>query len=200
MVLNKLIAVAIAGVLLGAAPQVAVRYAVAPGGNEARYRVREQLAGVDLPNDAIGATSAVSGQLAFDKKGNLISDSSKIIVNLTGLKSDKDRRDGFVQRRLMETATYPNAELVPTAIKGLKYPFPKTGTQKVEVTGNLTVKGVTKPTTWTGQVTFNGANVTGSITTAFTFDDFQMTKPKVPVVLSVEDTIKLEYDLSFIKQ
>jgi len=31
---------------------------LAPAGNEARYRVREQLAGVDLPNDAVGVTSA----------------------------------------------------------------------------------------------------------------------------------------------
>src|SRR5690606_5186683 len=30
---------------------------VGPQGNEARYRVREQLVGFDLPNDAIGRTS-----------------------------------------------------------------------------------------------------------------------------------------------
>ena len=30
------------------------RYVVAPTGNEARYRVREQLVGFDLPNDRCG--------------------------------------------------------------------------------------------------------------------------------------------------
>jgi hypothetical protein len=34
-----------------------VHYVVAPQGNEARYRVREQLVGLDLPNDAIGFTA-----------------------------------------------------------------------------------------------------------------------------------------------
>ena len=34
---------------------------VAPDGNEVRYRVREQLVGLDLPNDAVGATSDVTG-------------------------------------------------------------------------------------------------------------------------------------------
>ena len=40
-----------------------VRYVVAPAGNEARYRVREQLAGFDLPKDAIGATKNVTGRV-----------------------------------------------------------------------------------------------------------------------------------------
>ena len=31
-----------------------VRFAVAPAGNEVRYRIREQLAGFDRPNDAFG--------------------------------------------------------------------------------------------------------------------------------------------------
>jgi hypothetical protein len=34
-----------------------VRLVIAPQGNEARYRVQEQLVGVDLPNDAVGKTS-----------------------------------------------------------------------------------------------------------------------------------------------
>src|SRR5262249_22959141 len=43
-----------------AAPKTTrLRYTVAPSGNEARYRVKEQLAGFDLPNDAIGVTKQV---------------------------------------------------------------------------------------------------------------------------------------------
>jgi len=33
--------------------------------------------------------------------------------------------------------------------------------------------------------------------TAFTFKDFELVQPRVPVVLSVADTIKLEYDFRF---
>src|SRR6476620_7676627 len=40
-----------------------VRYIVAPTGNEARYRVREQLVSFDLPNDAVGVTKDVTGSL-----------------------------------------------------------------------------------------------------------------------------------------
>jgi hypothetical protein len=38
-----------------AAAQGQTRFVPAPTGNEARYRVREQFVGVNLPNDAVGA-------------------------------------------------------------------------------------------------------------------------------------------------
>ena len=40
--------------------------------------------------------------------------------------------------------------------------------------------------------------VTGTAATAFTFADFGLTQPKVPIVLSVADTIHLEYDFHFV--
>src|SRR6186997_1125658 len=92
-----------------------VRLEVAASGNEVRYRVREQLAGFDLPNDAVGATSEVSGGIAFDAKGNIAPASSKFVVNVGTLKSDKDRRDGYVRGRVLETTQFPTVELAPTA-------------------------------------------------------------------------------------
>jgi hypothetical protein len=40
----------------------------------------------------------------------------------------------------------------------------------------------------------------GKALTAFTFKDFEIDQPKVPVVLSVADTIKLELDFSLVRQ
>ena len=96
-----------------------LRFVVAPTGNEARYRVREQLAGFDLPNDAVGVTHEVTGVLIVNPGGGVQTDSSRIVVGLKTLKSDKDRRDGFVQRRVLETDKFPTVELVPTTFLGL---------------------------------------------------------------------------------
>jgi polyisoprenoid-binding protein YceI len=175
---------------------VAVKLTVAPQGNEARYRIREQLFGVDFPNDAVGVTNNITGAIALDAKGNVVPAESKIVVDVTGLKSDKDRRDGYVQRNTLQTTQYPTVVLVPTAVKGVKLPLPKNGTVNFELTGDLTVRGVTKPTTWRGQAKFENGKVTGNVATTFTFADFQMEKPKVRSVLSVEDDIKLEYDFT----
>ena len=177
-----------------------LRFVVAPEGNEARYRVREQLASLEFPNDAVGATSAITGALVIESDGRIVRDQSRIVVDLRPLKSDRDRRDNYIQRRTLETATHPNVELVPTAFRGLSFTTRLSGPQSFELLGDLTIRGVTKPTTWQVTARFEGGKVTGSAATAFTFDDFGMAKPRVASVLSVADTIKLEYDFTFVAE
>ena len=171
---------------------------VAPDGNEVRYRVREQLVGLDMPNDAVGATSDVTGGIAFDAKGNLVPASSRFVINVATLESDKDRRDGYVRGRILEASEYPTVTLAPTSIKGLALPLPTSGNRTFQVAGDLTVHGVTKPTTWQVEAAFNGGRVTGTATTTFPFSEFGLTQPRVPVVLSVADTIKLEYTFALV--
>jgi polyisoprenoid-binding protein YceI len=173
-------------------------FVVAAEGNEARYRVREQLAGFDFPNDAVGKTSAVTGAIGFDAKGNVVPTESKIVVDVTKLTSDKERRDGYVQRRTLETETHPTVTLIPTKVTGISFPLPKSGKRAFEMVANLTVRGVTRPTTWKGEVNFVNGKITGTAATSFTFEEFSMTKPSVRSVLSVDDTIKLEYDFTFV--
>jgi hypothetical protein len=57
-----LIALAIAAPLAvqGAKPAAVAVFELAPAGNEARYRVKEQLVGVDLPGEAVGVTSDIT--------------------------------------------------------------------------------------------------------------------------------------------
>ena len=178
----------------------ALRLVLSPTGNTARYRVRERLVGHDLPNDAIGETKALSGAIEFDSKGNVIPQSSKFVVDARTFVSDKDRRDGFVRGRLLDADQYPNIVLVPTSVRGVKLPLPSSGTAPIEMTGNLTVRGVTRPTVWNGSAKFQDGRVTGSAATAFTFNDIQMEQPRVPVLLSVADTIRLEIDFDLIRQ
>jgi len=175
-----------------------LQLAVAPEGNEVRYRVREQLVGVDLPNDAVGATTEVSGGIAFDATGKLAPASSKFVVNVANLKSDRDRRDGYVRGRILETSQFPTVELSPTAIRGLTLPLQTSGAKSFQLVGDLTVRGVTKPTTWNVDAKFDGNRVTGTATTSFLFSEFGLTQPRVPVVLSVADSIKLEYTFALV--
>lgn len=174
-----------------------IRFVVSAAGNQARYRVREQLVGVDLPNDAVGTTTQITGSILAYADGRIVRDSSRIIVNVTTLKSDKDRRDGFIQRRTMETEKYPTVEFVPTSARGFKGPLPASGQVKFELLGDLTVHGNTRPAVWQVTAQAEGQDVTGTAVTAFTFKDAGLDQPRVPVVLSVADTIKLEYDFRF---
>ncbi len=169
-------------------------YTVSTTGNEARYRVREQLAGFDFPNDAVGRTSAVTGAINFDQNGAIVPAGSQINIGVAGLTSDKDRRDGYVRRRLLETDSFPTVTLALTGASGVRLPLAERDSSSFTMTGNLTVKRETRPTTWRVTAIRSGEVVTGTATTAFTFADFAMEKPRVRSVLSVADTIKLEYD------
>ena len=79
-------------------------------------------------------------------------------------------------------------------------PLPTSGTRPIEMAGDLTVRGVTRPTFWKGTAELKNGGVTGSASTAFTFDDMQLEQPRVPVLLSVADTIKFEIDFNLIQQ
>ena len=174
------------------------RYVVAPTGNEARYRVREQLAGFDLPKDAVGATKDVTGRIVIGPDGKVVKDGSKVTINLSTLKSDQNRRDNYLRTRTLQTSKYPKAELVPVAMEGLLMPIAPGASQTFSVRGDLTVHGVTRPTTWQVTARGEGNDVVGTAATAFTFKDFGLDQPRVQVVLSVADTIRLEYDFRFV--
>jgi polyisoprenoid-binding protein YceI len=176
-----------------------VRYVVAPDGNEARYRVREQLLNHDLPNDAVGTTSAVTGAVTVSPGGTIDTAASRITIDVRSLKSDQNRRDGYVQRRLLQTDQYPTVTFVPTALIGAIVPL-ASGQQTFDVDGLITVHGVTRHTVWHVKTQSAGPDVTGTSFTQFTFKDISLDQPHVPVVLSVADTIRLEYDFHLVRQ
>ena len=176
---------------------VSSRYAIVADGSEVRYRVREQLAGFSFPNDAVGATGAVQGAIAFDAQGRVVTGESRFTVDLRTLKSNEARRDGYVRRNTLETDTYPTITFVPTEARRLPFPLPASGSVPFELVGDLTVKDATRRVTWDATATFEGGKVSVRARTAFHFGDFGLRQPRVTVVLSVEDDIKLEADLTF---
>jgi hypothetical protein len=119
--------------------QGTTRYVLAPEGNSARYFVREQLASINFPSDAVGVTDSLSGGITVDDKGQVVPAESKIVANISYLKSDRDMRDGFIRRRTMETDKYPTVTLVPREITGLAMPLPDSGRVTFSLLGDLTV-------------------------------------------------------------
>jgi polyisoprenoid-binding protein YceI len=177
-----------------------IRLVPAPEGNEARYRVREQLANVEFPGDAVGRTSAITGALVIEPDGTIVKDESKFVIDLTTLESDAAMRDRYVRRNTLQTEQYPQAQFVPTAFRGLPSPLPTSGEVSLQVTGDLTVRNVTRPVTW--DVTLRAASnvYSGTASTTFAFTEFEMTKPRVARVLSVNDSIRLEYDFRLVPE
>jgi polyisoprenoid-binding protein YceI len=173
-----------------------LRFQAVQNTSTASFRVREQLAGVSLPNDAVGCTGSVTGQLVIQPNGQLVPAASRLTVDLRDLKSDSDQRDNFIKMAVLQTQRFPLAEFVPTTAQGLPATLPASGSATFTLTGPMTVRGVTRDQTWQVTARREGAGLTGTATTSFKFGDFGMEPPRVPVVLSVVDEIRLEIALS----
>lgn len=171
------------------------RYSVVTDKSEARYRVREQLVGLEFPNDAVGITGAITGEIVLDEQGRVRPGDSKVTVDLRELKSDRDRRDNYLRRNTLETDRYPTVVFAPVEVRGLRLPLPASGTATWALVGDLTVRDRTQRVTWDATATFSGPEVSLKARTAFRFEDFGLRVPKVSVVLSVADDIRLEVDL-----
>src|SRR5947208_7237371 len=84
------------------------RSVLASSGNAARYRVREQLVGQDLPNDAVGATTKLTASL--DRKSTRLNSSHQIIsYAVFCLKKKNKRTVELRQNRAQERTLHEHA-------------------------------------------------------------------------------------------
>ncbi len=171
---------------------------VGPDGNEARYRVREQLARISFRSDAVGSTRRVQGQIVFDGAGRVMTELSRFVVDLASLQTDQDRRDNYVRRNTLVTDSFPTLTLVPRQLVGLQFPLPTAGEHEFRMVTDMTLRGVTRPVAWDVTAIFTPHGVSGLATTRFDFATFAIPIPRVASVLSVEDDIRLEYQFRLV--
>lgn len=163
-------------------------------GTEARYRVREQLARLPLPSDAVGSTREVRGALVFAADGAILRAQSGFEVDMRTLRTDSGMRDRTVGNQVLQTGRFPTATFVPIEARGLAWPLPASDEVAFELVGELTVREVTRPVTWQVVARRAGDEISGLATATFKLEDFQLEIPQVMSVLSVEDTVRLELD------
>ena len=165
--------------------------------SKATIRVREQLAGVSLPSDAVLTATGAKGSFELNADGTFTSE-SKITFELTTLSSDERDRDNFIKNDTLQVRQFPTAQFVPTKTSGLTLPLPASGTFTFTLTGNMTIKGKTKEVTFDVTAKRDGSDLVATATAnpSWKFSDFGMTAPSVPFrVLSVTDEIRAAIDI-----
>lgn len=164
-------------------------------GTRARYRVTEQLAGISFPSDAVGTTDAITGAIVLNPDASF-GPTSKIDVDLKTLSTDQAMRDGYVRRNTLEVEKFPMLTIVPKRANGLTMPLPSgMGAQMgFQLVTDMTLHGVTKEIVWTTIATFANDSVSGSAKTTIDFAAFNLTKPSLARLVSVDDKIQLEIE------
>ena len=166
-------------------------------GTKARYKVQEQLVGIAFLSEAVGTTEAVTGTIMLGADGSINSSQSKLTVDLRTLRSDQQLRDGYIQRATLQTDTFPFLEFVPRRAVGLPSPLPASPRPQAvgfQLIGEMALHGVTSEVTWNVVATVTADTVAGRATTTLLFSTLGLSKPSVPLLLSVDDKIQLEVE------
>lgn len=138
-------------------------------GSQAGYRVKEVLFGQDA--EAVGRTAGVAGTMEIS--GATVT-ATQVVVDLTTVASDEDRRDGQFHGRIMDTASFPTATFTlsePIELGSV----PADGEVVTHtVTGDLTLRGVTNEVTFELSARRNGAAIEANGSIAVAFGDFEI--------------------------
>ena len=173
-------------------------------GSLAGYRVKELFVGETSKHDAVARTSGVSGNLtiAGDASTGWNVSNVSISADLTQLHSvdqvvgrNVTQRDGFVSRQ-MDLQQFPNATFTAATVS---VPATNSATKtSLQMSGNLTIHGVTKAVTADAQAQQVGSKleVAGSVTIDMT--DYGVTPPQVPFT-AVDSQTVIEFDVFLTK-
>jgi polyisoprenoid-binding protein YceI len=158
------------------------------------YRVKEQLAFLGSPNEAVGRSNAVTGTM--EVAGDTV-EQVRIEADLTQLTSDEGRRDNAIRQRGLESERYPTAtlelaepiQLASTPVQGQDI--------RGQGTGRLTVHGVTREVDLdlTGRWSGSTIQVVGQLPVKMT--DYQIEPPRFGPVVSIEDSLAVDFNLVF---
>ena len=180
--------------LLPADVEAATLYTIVADQSEARYVAQEELAQVGATT-AIGKTQAIAGTIGFDDAGMPLA-CSRIDVDMRTLQSDQARRDNYLYKNTLEAETYPLATFVLLDVDGLDAPLADGETKAVTLIGNLTVRDTTKVVAWEADASKDGDSLVIKAATEFDMQDFNITPPSVPVVLALDEHLRLEFDMT----
>jgi polyisoprenoid-binding protein YceI len=159
------------------------------------YRVREELAFLSAPNDAVGRTSDVAGSM--DVAGTDVSN-VRVTADLTTLQSDESMRDERIHTVGLETDAFHEASFALTSPISFDGAPAEGETVQADARGTLTLHGVTNDVTVPAKAkwTSTGIQVIGSLDV--TFADYDIEPPRFGPV-NVGDDGTIEFRLVFVR-
>ena len=164
------------------------------GSSYVGYRVKEQLAFLNSPNEAVGRTKAVTGTM--EVAGDTV-EKVRIEADLTRLTSDESRRDNAIRQRGLESERYPTATL--ELAEPIKLASAPVEGQEVrgQGRGRLTVHGVTREVDLDLRGRWSGSTIQVVGQLPVKMSDYQIQAPRFGPVVSIEDSAAVEFSLVF---
>jgi polyisoprenoid-binding protein YceI len=178
----------------GAASDITI-YEIQSSASTASFIVGEVLRG--SPYTVVGTTDQVAGQIAFDPSDPSSAQVGTILIDARTLVTDDESRTRALGNRILNTDQYEYISFTPTELSGLPESTVEGQPFTFQLTGDLTIKNVTRPVSFEVTVTpTTDGKLSGTATTTINYADWGVSIPSVPFVASVDDSVMLQLDFS----
>lgn len=154
------------------------------------FRIGEELATVGQ-TEAVGRTPEVTGTVTID--GQTVTATS-IEADMSAITTDISRRDGAA-RRALDTDNFPTATFVLTEPIDLGADPASGDPVSATAVGDLTIHGVTNQVEVALDAQLVGDTIAIVGSTDVVFEDYGVTAPSAPVVVSLDDFGIIEFQL-----
>jgi polyisoprenoid-binding protein YceI len=175
------------------APALSKTFVIVAEESEARFIIDEELFG--QPQTVVGITNALSGDLTVDPANPSASVIGPIQIDAGTFVTDNNRRNGAIQRFILQSSRHRFITFNTTALAGLPDAAAVGDEFQFEITGDLTVREITEPVLFsvTMQIV-SESELRGSASTVVALETFELTIPQVPSVANVGEEFIVEFD------
>ena len=155
-----------------------VVYRISPENSKVEYRIDEKLRG--NANLVIGTSTQIAGDISVSSAGITF---GTITINARTFVTDSEKRDGALNRYILKTEDPANEFIVfkPTSVAVV------TAGTDMNVSGDLTISGITKPVTFAVTGKQEGETVTGVAKATLKRSDFNIVIPTLDFIADVPD-------------
>lgn len=170
-------------------------FSIQPAGSQVRFELDEDLRGVRTT--VVGVTDQVAGEFAANPGDLSTVQVGTLQINARTLLTDNSFRNRAIQNEILDTGQFEFVTFTPTAVNGLPAASSPGETISFEIAGDLTIRDITRPVTFTVTAAMQDDSlITGSASAVINRADFELNIPSVPNVANVEEQVELYIDFT----
>jgi polyisoprenoid-binding protein YceI len=144
----------------------------------------------------VGTTSGVTGEIQLNFDNPELVEAAQFTVDMAGLVTDQDRRDEWLGDNAIEYNVFPQAAFVTTSVSGLPGDVAEGEEISFQLTGDLTVRDVTRQVTFDVTAVLTNDTIQGTATLPLKMTDFEIPPPDFVNTLTVANDFTIEVELT----
>jgi polyisoprenoid-binding protein YceI len=157
------------------------------------FELDEELGGT--PTLVVGTSDTVLGRISLDPADLSATEIGTILVNARAFTTDESLRNRAIRGVILDTDAFEFVEFAPTGIEGLDGAAAVGDGLAFTVTGDLTVRDVTREAVFDVTATLVADDrIEGVATTTVLRSDYGIAIPSVPRVANVSDEVALRLE------